>query len=178
MLLSGCITSSRGVGPRTEVDQLGDALEKLHQGVCPTEAQAIARGAFQHAGQLADRYRAVRPAWLHNVFVNAGVRDRGLCYHWANDLDTHLTSLGADTLEIYLCAARVGTFREHNALVVTACDQPFETGIVLDAWRRSGRLYWGRVCEDKFPWLPLENERTRVEGDFCHLTAAALTAEH
>jgi hypothetical protein len=34
--------------------------------------------------------------------------------------------------------------------VVTAKGQPFEEGIVLDAWRRSGKLYWALVKKDKY----------------------------
>ncbi|HOC52079.1 MAG TPA: hypothetical protein PKI07_13410, partial [Verrucomicrobiota bacterium] len=45
------------------------------------------------------------------------------------------------------------TRREHSSVVLTAPGQPFEQGIVLDAWRRSGRLYWSGVKEDKYPWI-------------------------
>jgi hypothetical protein len=37
---------------------------------------------------------------------------------------------------------------ENNALVVTARGQRFEDGIVLDAWRRAGRLWWSPVMKD------------------------------
>jgi len=33
-------------------------------------------------------------------------------------------------------------------LVVTARNQPFEDGIVLDGWRKAGRLFWCHVKED------------------------------
>jgi hypothetical protein len=37
---------------------------------------------------------------------------------------------------------------ENNGLVVTARNQPFDDGIVLDGWRRAGRLFWCPLKED------------------------------
>jgi hypothetical protein len=41
---------------------------------------------------------------------------------------------------------------EHNSVVVTAKGQPFQQGLVLDAWRHSGRLHWTPVIADRYPW--------------------------
>jgi hypothetical protein len=40
----------------------------------------------------------------------------------------------------------------HSTVVVTARNQPFEKGLVLDPWRNSGRLYWIPVKADRYPW--------------------------
>jgi len=45
-------------------------------------------------------------------------------------------------------AAYAGTLDENNGLVVTARNQPFENGIVLDGWRSAGRLFWSPLKED------------------------------
>ncbi len=43
--------------------------------------------------------------------------------------------------------------RENNAIVVTAKGKPFQSGIVLDCWRHSGRVHWSSVTGDHFfPW--------------------------
>ena len=55
------------------------------------------------------------------------------------------------------------TLREHNSLVVTAHRLPFAQGVVLDAWRHSGRLWFGGVATDKYPWQPLPRERVAPE---------------
>jgi hypothetical protein len=40
-------------------------------------------------------------------------------------------------------------------MVVTARGAPFETGLVMDAWRRPYRLYWTAVTKDPgYPWRP------------------------
>jgi hypothetical protein len=92
------------------------------------------------------------PPLFHNFLVNIGLKERGLCYHWAEDLLTRLEALRLATLEFRWGNARAGTLREHNTVVVTAQDQPFDQGIVLDAWRHSGRLHWTHVNADRYPW--------------------------
>ena len=46
--------------------------------------------------------------------------------------------------------------QEHSSVVLTAPGQAFDQGIVLDAWRHSGRLYWGAVKADKSPWIEVK----------------------
>ena len=98
----------------------------------------------------------VRPAIFHNVLVNLGLRKRGLCFQWADDLSAKLESLELRTLHVRRGAARLETRREHSSVVLTAPGQAFDQGIVLDAWRHSGRLYWCGVKEDKYPWIAVK----------------------
>jgi hypothetical protein len=37
-------------------------------------------------------------------------------------------------------------------------NQPFNEGLVLDPWRNSGDLYWTKVGQDSYPWLPLPRD--------------------
>ena len=38
-------------------------------------------------------------------------------------------------------------------MVITARNQPFQEGIIIDGWRRAGRLYWGKVTkDDEYKW--------------------------
>jgi hypothetical protein len=135
---------------------LGDRLEHLGPGVMSQEAQTASKTAHAGALQLADEYRVIHPAILHNILVNLGWRKRGLCYQWADDLTARLEVLKLQTLKLHRGAARLGSRREHSAVVLTAVDQPFEQGIVLDAWRHGGRLFWSAVKADKYPWQEVE----------------------
>lgn len=115
------------------------------------------RGGFRcvpmrYSIQLAHEYRVVRPALFHNVLVNVGLKKRGLCYQWAGDLAIRFRQLDLGTLEFHPAVARRDTLREHNGIVVCARGDPFEAGIILDAWRHSGRLYWDYVVQDRYPW--------------------------
>ena len=140
--------------PAALVDKLTSDIRTLDRTVDPHEAREMADIALNHSLDLADSYHVVRPAFLHNVFVNTGLRDRGLCYHWADDLQSRLLRLSMTTLELHRVVAHLNTTHEHNALVVTAKGCNYQTGLVLDAWREGGRLVWKPVTQDKkFPWV-------------------------
>jgi hypothetical protein len=67
------------------------------------------------------------------------------------------------SLEIHLAVARMDTKHEHNSIIVTASGQPLLEGEVVDAWRHSGRLWFGRASADKYPWGPLPPDRVAPE---------------
>jgi len=136
-----------------EIGPLRDHLAALAPTVSEDEAQRVAACAYDYSLELAREYRVVRPAWFHNFLVNTGFKKRGLCYQWTEDLLAKLETLELATLDLHWGMARWGTLREHNSVVVTARGQPFERGVALDPWRRSGRLVWKPVTEDKYPWV-------------------------
>ena len=154
---TGCaspvIRSSRVPGWTAEKStNLAHDLRALGPEVDVWEARSLAETACASSVELAVQYRATRPAWFHNMLVNAGLRPRGLCYHWANDLGERLATVPMQTLEIHYVVARRATPREHHALVITRRGAPFTEGLVLDAWRRSGELTWMLVTADHYPW--------------------------
>ncbi len=160
ILINGCASVRHGpdatalMADHASWQPLADSLAALGREVQPGEAVWLAACAYDCARSLAIEYHAVRPAACQNVMVNLGLKKRGLCYHWAEDMNSRLQELNLHTLEIHWAVARGGTWREHNSLVICARGQPFEQGIVLDAWRYAGRLYWGPVAEDRYPWRP------------------------
>lgn len=174
ILFSGCATvPARRPGQvpaRAEparVAALVADLRSLSPAVDPHEAQSLADTALNHSLDLAEQYGAVRPAVLQNVLVNLKFKDRGLCYHWADDLQAKLQTVGLRTLRLYRVVSKLNTKHEHNCLVVVARGQRMREGFVLDAWRHGGRLYWKRVTEDRkydwqlrqdLPWVPEQVE--------------------
>jgi hypothetical protein len=77
-----------------------------------------------------------------------GKRQRGYCGHYTRDIGERLKALKLKTLVLHWGAAFAGTIDENNCLVVTARNQSFEDGIVLDGWRRGGRLFWCALKKD------------------------------
>ena len=131
-------------------------LADLNRQASELEAERIAETAVTYSRHLAEEYDLVRPAVLHNVFVRIGLKDRGLCYHWAEDLMRQLQAMDLKTYQLHWGVAYRGSeLREHNSVVITARGQPFETGMVLDPWRNSGDLYWVLLQTDKYPWVEL-----------------------
>jgi hypothetical protein len=151
-LLAGCTTTQHAADPT----DLSSRLAGLSHTVEPEEAERVAETACNYSMQLAQEYHVVRPAVLQNLLVFYGIKKRGLCYQWADDIAVKLQSLPLRTLQLHFVVARPGQLREHNALALTAVGQSFEEGILLDAWRHSGRLYWTVVKEDKYPWIEAE----------------------
>lgn len=141
---------------RQKVKQLEQVLLALSAAVDKTEAMLLAETAVRESAVLAEEYQLVRPAVAHNLLVALGIKDRGLCYHWTQDLMKRLQALDLKSLQLHWGVAYRGSeLREHNCVVVTAKAQRFFKGIVLDPWRNSGNLYWARVTKDSYPWKVL-----------------------
>jgi hypothetical protein len=135
---------------------LTQMLQELDPSVDPLEAHRMAHEAIVFSRTLAVRYHVDTSPWVHNLLVNVHLRDRGLCYQWADDLYRHLTALHLHTLALYPIGANIGNYlAEHNALAVlpTRHAATLEYGTLLDPWRRSGDLLFMPVGEDtKYRW--------------------------
>ncbi len=139
-----------------KVVALQDHLADLNRQPNMLEARQVAETAITYSSDLAQEYDLVQPAILHNIFVRMGLKDRGLCYHWTEDLIKRLQSLDLKTYQFHWAVAYRGSeLREHNSVVITARGEAFEKGMVLDPWRNSGDLYWALIKTDKYPWQEL-----------------------
>jgi hypothetical protein len=151
-------------GDVTAKAELRTKLAMLSPTVRVDEAERLAQCAYVTSRRLAREYRVVFPPALNNILVNTGARKRGLCYQWTEDLLLELDALKLETLELHWGEAFARTFSENNGVVVTAKGQPFTQGIVLDAWRYQGRLYWGPVRKDpeQYKWTENKAQYDRV----------------
>ena len=75
---------------------LRNDLANLNRQTNMQEARQVAETAITYSSDLAEKYNLVRPAILHNVLVRIGLKDRGLCYHWTEDLMKQLQLLDLD----------------------------------------------------------------------------------
>jgi hypothetical protein len=151
-------------GDRVAEAELRTKLAMLSPSVRVDEAERFAQCAYVTSRRLAREYRVVFPPALNNILINTGARKRGLCYQWTEDLMHELDRLKLETLELHWGESFAGTFSENNGVVVTAKGQPFAQGIVLDAWRYQGRLYWGPVRKDPegYKWQENKAQYDRV----------------
>lgn len=164
LLLPVCLASCVNVGTSehrlTQARQLSHDLQQLSPTISATEADKVASAAIEESAKMSLDFKPFFMPWMNNGLVNTGLRKRGLCYQWRDDLFPHLHRLNLKTMEFHLTSARRATLLEHNGIVVTAIGQKFEDGIVLDPWRAGGRLAWAKVSEDHYPWQPLPRELT------------------
>ena len=130
------------------IKNLGKALVALAPDVDPGEAELLSATAHTTARSLAREYHIVLNPEFQCFLVNIGVRKRGWCGHWTRDIGARLKELKLKTLVLHWGAAYAGTSSENNCLVVTARNQPVQDGIIIDGWRRAGRLFWCTVKKD------------------------------
>ena len=130
------------------IKNLAKALTALARDVDPAEAQALSATAHTKARSLKKEYRVFLNPEFTVFLYNIGMRKRGWCGHWAQDIGAELKELKCKTLVLHWGEAYPNTTSENNALVVTARNQRFEDGIILDGWRRAGRLFWCLVIKD------------------------------
>ena len=135
-------------GDERSINDLAKALTKLASDVDPTEAEALSYTAHTTARRLKKEYRVVLNPEFTVFLYNVGLRKRGWCGHWAQDIGTELKKLEPKTLVLHWGEAYPNTTSENNALVVTARNQRFEDGMLIDGWRRAGRLFWCPVKKD------------------------------
>jgi len=148
-------------GPPTpgsnQIAELAQAIQALGPDVDPEEAQRAAYVAFTYPLQLAREYQITDPPIIHNIKVNQGLRPRGLCWHWAQDMETRLAQENFKTLDLHRAignsekALRI----DHSTVVISAKGDGMYDGLVLDPWRWGGKLFWGDPKLDKkYEWIP------------------------
>src|SRR5438093_8579423 len=130
------------------INKLRDALVALAPDVDPAEAELLSVTAHTASRSFAREYGLVWSPIFQNFLIHMGKRQRGYCGHYARDIGERLKELKLKTLVLHWGAAYAGTPGENNGLVVTARNQPFEEGIVMDGWRNSGQLFWCPLKED------------------------------
>ena len=153
--LAGCASPVPDTtSTRSEVADLSQAIRALGPGVDAAEAELAAQIAISYPLVLRQRYGVTDPPLIHNTKVNMGQRPRGLCWHWADDIEDRLAEEGFATLDLHRAIANATSILiDHSTVVISARGAPMEAGIVLDGWRRGGDLFWSRVPDDpRYRW--------------------------
>lgn len=154
-VLTGC--AGAPTTGRDDVAALAQALEALSPEVDPAEAQRAAEIAYRHASQLAEDYDVTTSPILHNTMVNTGVKARGICVHYAEDMQARLNQERFQTLTMLRAIAepRNGFRIDHSTAVIAPKGADIYGGIVLDPWRYGGKLFWSPTAEDtRYDWEP------------------------
>ncbi|MEM6480523.1 MAG: hypothetical protein AAF922_10300 [Pseudomonadota bacterium] len=139
-----------------EVAQLARGIKALNSSINPREAQRAARISVTYPRQLKKEYGVTDPPIVHNMKVNAGTRPRGLCWHWAEDMQRRLEQEQFQTLITHRAIANSHTrlLIDHSTVIVSARGDTMNEGMVLDPWRYGGVLYWAPTREDnKYTWV-------------------------
>ena len=174
VVLAACGPPSEVTDPVTEADisALAKSIENLGPNVDPLEARRAAEIAYGYTRQLAIEYQIEDPPLVHNTKVNAGLKPRGLCWHWAEDMENRLDAEKFETLEMERAIANAFNdwLIDHSTAIVVAKGESFEEGIVLDPWRYGGHLFWDETLDDtRYTWVAREEvfarKRARLGPD-------------
>ena len=156
-VLTICGCTATPTVDQSAIDGLALEIRKLGPEVDPTEAKRAARIAFTYSSQLAQEYQITDPPLVHNYKVNTGFRPRGLCVHWAEDIEKRLKQENFRTLTLHRAIAPPeNPFRiDHSSTIISRRGDTLYDGIVLDPWRYGGVLYWSPTLDDKaYNWRP------------------------
>jgi hypothetical protein len=119
------------------------------------EATEIAIGLFGEIPRLKKRFKSFFIPIVHNMFISVGVKKRGACKDWAEDLLTYLRTLDRKYFYVTWGEANPKKFTEHNVAVVYPATGDFHDGLIIDPWRTSGKPFWVHVKKDKhYKWNP------------------------
>jgi len=145
-----------GLAEQTKIADLTRAILALGPDVDPEEAARVAKISVEYPlYTLAPRYGAVDPPLIHNIQVNTGMKPRGLCKDWADDMEARLKRENLRTLSLHRAIANHDNYRiEHSTVIVSARGAEMAQGIVVDPWREGrGILYWSKVLDDdRYTW--------------------------
>src|SRR5438552_3665910 len=155
--VSSMVVATEQHGPHFDVpkqdsakrEELAKQLAALSPRVDRNEAKLLAGCAYGTVARLRQEYRMFGTPIFNNFLVYHGLKKRGYCYQWTEDLLLALDTLKLKTLELHWGESYAGTWRENNCLVVTAKGQAFDRGMILDSWRHFGHLRWNLVPSDE-----------------------------
>lgn len=135
--------------PQASVHEQLSSMLVTRLSVKSRDAQALAYVAIKYSSGFEERYDLVKPPQFHNFLVNVGMREKGLCWHFAYDLLAHLKVQDFKAFDYYIGGAHIDDYwQEHNSLVVTCKGCTFDQGVLLDPWRNSGSLFFSPVTKD------------------------------
>jgi hypothetical protein len=135
--------------------KLAQLLQSLDSDISYDDARYLSQDIFMQTAVLTQKFKMTSPPQYHNFLVNVGLKDKGLCYHWADTLYAYFSKQNHPSFEFHLISSHRGEYwREHNALVVSAKSKKIEEGIVIDPWRHSGILYFSKLKDDiEYHWV-------------------------
>ena len=170
-VLAGCGVSpeKRLPADESQIAELRSQILALGPEVDAEEADRAARIAFRHTRELAIAYQITDRPLIHNTKVNMGLRPRGLCWHWAEDMEKRLDAEGFETLEMHRAIANADArFRiDHSTAIISQKGDGYLQGVVLDPWRKGGVLTHVPTLKDPdYDWDAQQDvlERRRLEA--------------
>ena len=128
--------------------KLTNMLTSMDKSIDKNEAKDLAVFSLRYTKELANSYGLVLSPNFQNFLINIGLKKKGYCYNYADDLGNALVKRGYKSFDIYRMIHKQGTMFEHNSVMITP-HYTTKKGVILDGWRNAGKLYFARLKDDK-----------------------------
>ena len=151
IIFNGCAIKYKNVASSyqdKDVQKLSKMISSLSPTIDKDEALDIALFSTSYTKKLANSYKLVGSPNFQNFLINIGLKKKGYCYNYADDLATALLHRGYKSVSIYRAAHKIHTYFEHNCVVITPKERN-DIGVILDGWRNAGKLYFDYMKNDK-----------------------------
>lgn len=116
------------------------------------EAGLLAYTAIEKTVKLQKEYGIHTFPIVHNLLIDVGLKKRGACKHWAEDLLKSFDAISHPHFTSYWGEAHPGNILEHNVAVLAPVGGFFGHGILIDPWRTAGKPFWAKVSDDSPHW--------------------------
>lgn len=134
---------------------LKTAKEQVNQNKLKEESTTLALAVIDEIARLKIQYKSFAIPIVHNMLIDVGIKKRGACKHWAEDLLSFLRTTERDFFYVTWGEANPKKMTEHNVAVIYPNHATFYDGLLVDPWRSSGKPFWIRVKKDKhYKWNP------------------------
>ena len=104
LLLLGCSVTPEPVS-RKKVSILASLL-RLKNDIPSHERLYLARTIYFKTKELTKEFALTSPPLWHNILVNVGIKEKGLCYHWSDALYKTLQKKSYPHYDFYLVGGK------------------------------------------------------------------------
>lgn len=127
---------------------LKGATQSVDESALNEESLKLSIGLMDEIGRLKQKYKSFSIPIVHNMLIDVGIKKRGACKHWAEDLLDYMRPISRQFFAITWGEANPKKFNEHNVAVIYPSYGKFQDGLLIDPWRTSGKPYWITVKDD------------------------------
>lgn len=129
--------------------KLYNLIIKSSEHIDKNEASDFSENIILYSSFLVKSYKVNTHPLIHNTLINLNLKQKGFCYHYANDLLKYISYKNYKSFKFKKIVSNRNNYFEHTAIILTREDISFENSIVLDAWRDAGKLYFSKIKDDK-----------------------------
>jgi hypothetical protein len=119
---------------------LSQKLISIDDSISKKQASKISYKILQVSKNIQDEFNPVSYPWINNTLVNLGIKEKGLCWEWRDELYSRLYGK-IEPLQMQKVVANKGKLSEHNAIVLLSKSNDIQNSILIDLWRFSGIPY-------------------------------------